>query len=925
MGGNSREREVSFAGGRTVVDNLDKSLFEAIPIFIDSFGQPVLLDWKWLYKGSIRDFYPDTRYYPPQTGPGQHAFYAEQLGPYDAQRAEEWRAQLGQTLKWEECSGLIDLAFLALHGKNGEDGRLQGMLEYLGIPYTGSGIAASALGMDKHLQRRMMQKMGLPVPRFRSIDRRTWFEAGPEERLRLMQQWSQFLGYPMVVKPANQGSSIGMSILDREDARAFTEAIDRAFFRCRVDVREWRAYSLTQKHEWAENWADPKSGVGLPAVAGDGQLLYNAPQLVEWLDSIPENRTDIAHFDSIDTETTVLGESFLSGNEFSCIVIESETGEPIALPPTGIRKSAPYYDYRSKYLPGQARKMTPIELPGEDIRRIQRSCENLYALLGFRVYARIDGFINEAGEIHLNDPNTTSGMMPSSFFFHQAAEVGMNPSQFLTYIILGSLRRFDEGMAVGATVSQTVGVDQAEGETIGTAYGRLRQLLSTTMDRAGKKSVIAVIMGGSSSERHISVESGRNVFEKLSSSGIFDPISLFLTGNNAAFRLFEIPINLHLKDHADDIAGKLLHYTEHPVVLETRARCAAITRLLGCRPIHPPREIALPELAQRAEQVFIALHGRPGEDGTLQSALERVGLTYNGSGPVSSGITIDKYRTNRILEAHGIKVAAARLVDRHDWEGAGGGDNLAATIVRSIPLPLIVKPVDDGCSSGVVRIDSEADLSSHLTRVFGAQPGGDASDVAGGTVSSPPSPASPGHTGAVSFVNTPLDRVLVEECIVRGDADHFLEVTGGMLVHRNGDGLVTYEVFEPSESLAGNGILSLEEKFLAGEGQNITPARFSPDPIERDRISARVRSVLGEAARILGVSGYCRVDAFVRIYRRKMEKEVEVLIIEVNSLPGMTPATCIFHQCALAGYKPDEFIREILEEGRKGTISPVGL
>ena len=60
FGGTSREREVSFAGGRTVYDNLDKSKFEALPIFVDSFNQLVLLDWEFVYKGSIRDFYPPT-------------------------------------------------------------------------------------------------------------------------------------------------------------------------------------------------------------------------------------------------------------------------------------------------------------------------------------------------------------------------------------------------------------------------------------------------------------------------------------------------------------------------------------------------------------------------------------------------------------------------------------------------------------------------------------------------------------------------------------------------------------------------------------------------------------------------------------------------------------------------------------------------
>lgn len=105
-------------------------------------------------------------------------------------------------------------------------------------------------------------------------------------------------------------------------------------------------------------------------------------------------------------------------------------------------------------------------------------------------------------------------------------------------------------------------------------------------------------------------------------------------------------------------------------------------------------------------------------------------------------------------------------------------------------------------------------------------------------------------------------------------------------------------------------MLSLEEKFLAGEGQNITPARFSRDEQKAKRISAAVRKDLEQAARILGVTGYSRIDAFVKIFD---DDRVETWIIEVNSLPGMTPATCIFHQAALNGYTPYHFIDQILE------------
>jgi D-alanine-D-alanine ligase len=155
---------------------------------------------------------------------------------------------------------------------------------------------------------------------------------------------------------------------------------------------------------------------------------------------------------------------------------------------------------------------------------------------------------------------------------------------------------------------------------------------------------------------------------------------------------------------------------------------------------------------------------------------------------------------------------------------------------------------------------------------------------------------------------------LIEELIEKGSAKHFLEITGGMLTRVDQKSKRVYEVFEPSETLASGEVLSLEEKFLAGEGQNITPARFSTDPSEQKRISEEVRKVLQRTAEILDVEGYCRIDAFVRVFE---DGRVETIIIEINSLPGMTPATCIFHQAAINKLRPLEFIDAILDYGKK--------
>jgi len=111
-------------------------------------------------------------------------------------------------------------AFIALHGRFGEDGTLQGALEFLGLPYTGSGVLASALAMDKLRTKQLWQANGLPTPPFEILDVRTDFGAVAGR-----------LGLPLMVKPANEGSSIGMSKVraaaDLEEAFALAVNYDR--------------------------------------------------------------------------------------------------------------------------------------------------------------------------------------------------------------------------------------------------------------------------------------------------------------------------------------------------------------------------------------------------------------------------------------------------------------------------------------------------------------------------------------------------------------------------------------------------------------------------------------------------------------------------------------------------------------------------
>lgn len=887
FGGQSKEREISFAGGRTVYDNLNKSLFDAVPVFVDSFGNFVELNWEFIYKGTIRDFYPPVDFLPAHS---KFQLYAENLGELSTAKQEELITGIGKKISAQELKQKIDFAFLCLHGPYGEDGRIQGMFEFIQIPYSGSGILASAIGIDKSVQKELMLNKGFNSPAYLTINREAWIGGTNKNNFKTVKEK---IGLPCVIKPANQGSSIGVTILTEDNETAFMAAVEKALFTRWLDATEWQSLSENDKINYVKSLSDIREGIGMPILIShpaelNSPVIHDPNELLRFFDlNLKKNGFVL---ESIDGESTVLVEGFIEGKEFSCIVLEDESGTAIALPPTEIRKGKELFDYRSKYLPGLSRKITPIDLPEQQIQAIRKECERLFYELHFDVYARIDGFLSKEGKIFLNDPNTTSGMMPSSFFFHQAAEIGLNPSQFLTFIIRTSLAKR---------------LHQSKGNV------HLKNLLRTLdedihhdRNAGSNKTRVAVVLGGYSSERHISVESGRNVFEKLSSSEKYAPFPVFLTGNTTEHQLYHIPINLMLKDNADDIKEKVENFKVHSVIKEIMRQCEAIThKYASANHISAPEKIDYAQLKLRADEVFIALHGRPGEDGAVQEKLDKIGLPYNGSNKESSSITIDKYRTNEILKANGFLIAEHILITKNEWDN--DRKKFEEILQNKIKYPFIAKPVDDGCSSAVKKIKTLAEFEAFCKLIFRATE--ELDPTAANTLHIKPKEEFPQK-----------QVILVEELISKKDAKHFLEITGGMLTRFNQKGELEYEVFEASEALADGEVLSLEEKFLAGQGQNITPARYARDARDRQKVSEQVKAALGGAAKVLGVAGYCRIDAFVRVYD---DCRTEVVFIEVNSLPGMTPATCIFHQAAINHYKPYEFIDKILDFGLKRTLA----
>jgi len=207
FGGRSGEHEVSLMSAKNVMDALDKSKYEVVPIGITKQGQ-------WLMSGDpMRALAEGVE----QAG----GFPVGLLG--DPSRRDVV-AVGGGALPVAETSGdEPPVYFPVLHGTYGEDGTIQGLLEMANVPYVGCGVLASSAGMDKGVAKMLFERAGLLVAPYRIYLRREW-ESDPEAVLNRIE--STFNYYPLFVKPANLGSSVGISkAKSREElATALAEA-----------------------------------------------------------------------------------------------------------------------------------------------------------------------------------------------------------------------------------------------------------------------------------------------------------------------------------------------------------------------------------------------------------------------------------------------------------------------------------------------------------------------------------------------------------------------------------------------------------------------------------------------------------------------------------------------------------------------------
>ena len=271
-----------------------------------------------------------------------------------------------------------DAAFVALHGGDGEDGTVQGLLEVIGVPYTGSGPAACMRSTDKALAKYLMREAGIPTPDFTAVKESAIRELGVAAALADIEAR---LGFPLVVKPASQGSALGVKFARSRDE--------------------------------------------LPG-AIVGALSYDRKVVIE------------RYVKGRDLAVSVLARPREGGAQHG-----ADSDGPQALPVVeAIPREEEFYNYESRYEIGMTTFVCPAELPEERAMRAQRLALDTYRLLGCHGVARVDLMLDaDSGELSVLETNVGPGLTETSLLPLAADAAGIGFDELVERILLSAWTR----------------------------------------------------------------------------------------------------------------------------------------------------------------------------------------------------------------------------------------------------------------------------------------------------------------------------------------------------------------------------------------------------------------------------------------------------------------------------------------------------
>jgi len=368
FGGRSGEHEVSLLSAASILKAIDRSKFDVIPIGITKEG-------RWLASGDAENLLEGSqetgrplRAGDPQATPGAkllHEGMPTLLAPEPGSQVAAGKA--------------LDVVFPVLHGTFGEDGTIQGLFELAGIAYVGSGVLGSAAGMDKDVMKRLFAQARLPIVKHVTLLRTEW-EKSPRKSVARIEA---LLRYPLFVKPANLGSSVGIS--KAHDRKELGPALSEAARYDRKLVVEEGVGGKTRRSVKAE----------------------------------PARELEVAVLGNDDPKASVVGE-IIPGKEF--------------------------YDYEAKYLSEGSVPVIPAKITKAESKRIQEMAVEAFKACDLAGLARVDFLMEPDGKrrIYLNEVNTLPGFTSISMYPKLWEATGLKYKDLMTTLIELAIERHSE-------------------------------------------------------------------------------------------------------------------------------------------------------------------------------------------------------------------------------------------------------------------------------------------------------------------------------------------------------------------------------------------------------------------------------------------------------------------------------------------------
>lgn len=400
---------------------------------------------------------------------------------------------------------------------------------------------------------------------------------------------------------------------------------------------------------------------------------------------------------------------------------------------------------------------------------------------------------------------------------------------------------------------------------------------NTEQQEQQNKKNIFILVGGSSAEKQVSLMSGTNVWLKLKNNPTYNVRIFFVKSNGLINEIYE---DIALYHTCEEIESKLNNLKNTVCDLTTMMPHSIPDKMQDLQ-LTKNYEISQEEFCIKGQKenayVFLALHGGDGEDGTWQHRLQEYDLDFNGSNSATSRLCMDKNKTGLCINK--IKNAQLYSLEKYSFNINNIDDYQVESFFNKYNK-IVIKPLADGCSSGVCVLCNAEQFTTYVNL------------IKRGKVKVPPNT----FTDQTQSIELPSTKLFILEPFIQTNQSEWIEMTYGVL---EDTGVIN--ILSGSQCLTEESILTVEEKFQGGTGTNLTPC-----PLLTEEDAQHLKYLLKIAVKALGIENYARIDIFYHL------KKKEVIVIEANTLPALTPSTVFYHQGLVEGFDPKQILAKII-------------